>query len=63
MANLLNNIVANQSIRKPANQTWAGFNISTDGKVKPLEDKAKLLPSRIFGSPVEYAKDFKKAIR
>ena len=62
MANLLNNIVANQSIRKPANQTWAGFNISTDGKVKPLEDKAKLLPSRIFGSPVEYAKDFKKDI-
>jgi|GEM_PF-5748640 len=29
----------------------------TKGRTKPLKDKAKLLPSRIFGSPFEYAKD------
>ena len=63
MANLLNAIIANQSLNKPNQQVRpSSFTFDTKGKIKPLEDKAVLLPSRIFGSPIEYAKDFKKDI-
>lgn len=62
MANVLNNIILNQPM-KPAKQTsLPSFTFDSQGKIKPLEDKAKLLPSRIFGSPVEYAKDLKQDI-
>ena len=33
-------------------------NFDTKGRIKPLQDKAVLLPSKIAGSPIEYAKDF-----
>ena len=63
MTNLLNSILANQSIKSPAQQTSSpAFTFSTEGKVKPLDDKAKLLPSRIFGSPIEYVKDLKQDV-
>ena len=63
MTNILNAILVNQSIN-PSNggDTKPFFNISSDGKVKPKEYKGKLLPSRIFGSPIEYAKDLKKDV-
>ncbi len=63
MGNVLNSIIINKNV----NNTRAGikkpvFTIDTTGKVKPKEDKAKLLPSRIFGSPVEYVKDLKQDV-
>ena len=63
MTNVLNSILANQSI-KPSNRPMKGssFTFTTEGKVKPLDDKARLLPSKIFGSPVEYVKDLKQDI-
>ena len=63
MTNVLNSILANQAI-KPSMQRGKNpaFTFNTDGKVKPLEDRATLLPSRIFGSPIEYAKDLKQDI-
>ena len=61
MANVLNQIIANKPIN-PSMQAKPAYTIDTTGKVKPLEDKAKLLPSRIFGSPIEYAKDLKQDV-
>ena len=63
MTNVLNSILANQSI-KPSMQRGKNpaFTFTTDGKVKPLADKATLLPSKIFGSPVDYVKDLKQDI-
>ena len=67
MTNVLNSILANQAI-KPSAQTSMqrgknpAFTFTTDGKVKPLADKATLLPSKIFGSPVDYVKDLKQDI-
>ncbi len=63
MGNLLNTIIANQSINKPVEQGKdTAFTFDSTGKVKPMEDKARLLPSRIFGSPIEYAKDLKQDV-
>ena len=63
MTNVLNSIIANQAIN-PSMQRGKNpaFTFNTDGKVKPLDDKAKLLPSKIFGSPVDYVKDLKQDI-
>ena len=62
MTNVLNSIIANQPIKPAKQATLPAFSFDSDGKVKPLEDKAKLLPSRIFGSPIEYAKDLKQDV-
>ncbi|MBQ3642372.1 hypothetical protein II906_10690 [bacterium] len=63
MANILEQRLKNPPVNKPVQQVpTPAFTINTDGKVKPLEDKATLLPSKIFGSPVEYAKDIKKDV-
>lgn len=63
MSNILNSIIANQSINMPDKQEkMPVFTFDSNGKTKPMEDKGKLLPSKIFGSPVEYAKDLKKDI-
>ena len=62
MANVLNQIISNKPINNPSMQAKPAYTIDTTGKVKPLEDKAKLLPSRIFGSPIEYAKDLKQDV-
>ena len=62
MANVLNNIITSKPINNPSMQAKPAYTIDTTGKIKPLEDKAKLLPSRIFGSPIEYAKDIKKDV-
>lgn len=63
MSNILSTIIANQNIA-PIQKTEKTplFTIDSEGKVKPKEYKGKLLPSRIFGSPVEYAKDLKKDV-
>ena len=63
MTNLINSIIANQSLN-PAKQDkqLPVFTFNSDGRIKPMKDKGRLLPSRIFGSPVEYAKDLKKEI-
>lgn len=62
MANLLNQIIANKPLNNPSMQSKPAYTIDTAGKVKPLEDKAQLLPSRIFGSPIAYAKDLKQDV-
>lgn len=62
MTNVLNNIIANQPIKPAKQAVLPAFSFDSDGKVKPLDDKAKLLPSRIFGSPIEYAKDLKQDV-
>ena len=63
MTNILNSITANQPINEPARQETApAFTFNSEGKVKPMKDKGHLLPSKIFGSPVEYAKDLKQDI-
>lgn len=62
MSNLINSILTNQ-INQPVNRTnTPAFTFDTDGKVKPLNYKGTLLPSRIFSSPKEYAKDLKQDI-
>ena len=60
MANLLNSIIANQSLNN--NEPASSFTFDSTGKVKPLQDKATLLPSSIIGSPVTYLKDLKKDV-
>ena len=63
MTNVLNSILANQPINKPAMQdSMPAFTFSSEGRIKPMKDRGKLLPSKIFGSPIEYAKDLKKDI-
>ena len=63
MTNVLNSILANQPINKSAKQkNNSAFVFTSDGKIRPMKDKGRLLPSRIFTSPVEYAKDLKKDI-
>ena len=64
MSNLLNSILTNNSTDNKHNSYVYKhtFTFDSEGRVKPKEDKAKLLPSRIFGSPVEYAKDLKKDV-
>ncbi len=62
MANVLNSIVSNKSIYPNSGNNMPAYTIDTEGKVKPLEYKGKLLPSRIIGSPIEYVKDLKKDV-
>ena len=62
MANLINKYIANKPLNNPSMQSKPAYTIDTAGKIKPLEDKAQLLPSRIFGSPIEYAKDLKQDV-
>lgn len=54
MSNILDSLILNQTTVKPS---YIYKNINTKDKIKPLEDKAILLPSRIIGSPIDYAKD------
>ena len=53
MSNILKVMTAQQGLKF---ETGASF-ADTEGRTKPLKDKAKLLPSGILGSPFEYAKD------
>ena len=63
MANILTNIISKTPINNsPSMQAKPAYTIDTAGKVKPLEDKAQLLPSRIFGSPISYAKELKQDV-
>ncbi len=62
MSNLLNTIIANTGLSNTDIGFFKPEDYSTADKVKPLKDKAVLLPSRIIGSPVEYAKDLTKDI-
>ena len=60
MSNVLNSILANQPIKPAKKQEQnTAFTFSSEGKIKPMKDKGRLLPSKIFGSPIEYAKDLK----
>jgi hypothetical protein len=61
MTNILNTLIANQPINQ-GKDNLPSFTFDSDGKIKPMQDKGTLLPSRIFGSPIEYAKDLKKDI-
>ena len=62
MANILDYVIANKTINPTKQGQNASFTFDSDGKIKPLKDKGKLLPSRIFASPVEYAKDLKQDV-
>ena len=62
MSNLLNSIIANQSINPEVQEPSSAFTFDTNGKIKPLNPKGQLLPSQIFGSPIEYVKDLKKDV-
>lgn len=64
MANLLNSIIANTGIKPFEDKSAQSpeFSYESEGKIKPLANKAKLLPSSFIGSPYEYAKDLKKDI-
>ena len=60
MSNVLNSILTNQPIKPVKKQEQnTAFTFSSEGKIKPMKDKGRLLPSKLFGSPVEYAKDLK----
>ncbi len=63
MSNLLNAYISNQSVNRPLNkEAETAFTFDSQGHTKPMEYKGELLPSKIIGSPVEYAKDLKKDI-
>ena len=62
MTNVLNAIIANKPIRPTVQDKSPSFTFDSEGRIKPLKDKGKLLPSKIFGSPVEYAKDLKQDV-
>ena len=62
MSNLLNSILSNQSIQPSIQAKTPEFTFDADGKVKPLNYKGKLLPSRLFATPKEYAHDLKQDI-
>ena len=61
MSNLLNSRVANTNL-KPFEKENPSVSYSTSGRIKPLPDKAVLLPSSIIGSPIEYVKDLHKDV-
>ena len=62
MSNLINSILTNQ-VNNPNNRVNTPvFNYDSDGKVKPLNYKGTLLPSKIFASPKEYVQDLKKDV-
>ncbi len=60
MTNLLNQVLANKPLNTPNSAPF--FTFDSEGKVKPLNPKGYLLPSKIFASPVDYAKDIKKDV-
>ncbi len=65
MTNVLNAIVSNKVPESINNGNTPSFTYNTynsEGKIRPLDYKGKLLPSKIFGSPVEYAKDLKQDV-
>ena len=62
MTNILNSVLANQPIRPQKQDVLPAFTFDTHGKTQPLEYKGKLLPSKIFTSPKEYAQDLKKDV-
>lgn len=62
MTNMLNTIIANQPIHQEKKDVLPAFTFDATGKIKPLDYKGKLLPSKIFASPKEYAHDLKKDI-
>lgn len=65
MANLINANLTNQTIitnGKSQSSAPSSFTFDSTGKVKPLADKGTLLPSRIFGSPIEGLKDLKNDV-
>lgn len=43
-------------------QAAAPLDLNTANRIQPFADKGTLLPSRIFGSPIEYAKDLGKDV-
>ncbi len=43
-------------------QAAAPLDINTANRIQPFADKGTLLPSRIFGSPIQYAKDLGKDV-
>ena len=62
MSNLINSILTHQINTPGSRVNTPAFTFDTEGKVKPLNYKGTLLPSRIFASPKEYAQDLKKDI-
>lgn len=62
MSNVLNSIIANQPVNPLKKDELSSFTFDSNGRIKPLPDKGKLLPSRIFGSPIEYVKDLKQDV-
>ncbi|MDD3237279.1 MAG: hypothetical protein PHV37_04200 [Candidatus Gastranaerophilales bacterium] len=63
MTDLLNNYL-NQNKQQPASQPLPAIKIdlNTANKIKPLEGRGHMLPSRLFSSPISYAKDLKQDI-
>ena len=60
MANVLNSIIANQPIKPAKKQEQnAAYAFTSEGKIKPMKDKGRLLPSKIFDTPIDIAKDLK----
>lgn len=60
MSNVIDSIVTKKTAYPAKKQTGnTSFTFDTEGKIKPMNYKGKLLPSKIFPSPVEYAKDLK----
>ena len=59
MANIINTIIENQAKNIPVPKSQKTYTTSTAGQVQPYVYKGEVLPSRIFGSPLEYAKDLK----
>lgn len=62
MANLLNPILVNKPTKPASQAVLPALTFSVDGKVKPLDYKGTLLPSKIFGSPKEYMHDLKQDV-
>ena len=60
MANVLDSIIANQPIKPAKKQVKnTAYTFTSEGKIKPMKDKGRLLPSKIFDSPIDIAKDLK----
>ena len=49
MSNVLNSILANQPIKPARKQEQnAAYTFTSEGKIKPMKDKGRLLPSKVF---------------
>lgn len=63
MSDILNNILAQTNQNKTAQPLPAiKLDLTTQNKIKPLDGRGKMLPSRIIGSPIAYVKDLKNDI-